>query len=184
MNKIDTPGATTDGEFTSGNPIAGVPATVIGHEWCNDLQGEDLSIINASGQTPQKGVQDQVLLAIIALADSTINAAISREVTVTAPSTLALGDFFGIEDLWGRAKAAASIGTNVVMQRTGTYSLTKKAPEVFDQGKTAYWDTALSEATIDGTGSNKKQIGLVGTDASSSATAASIILTGDATPVT
>jgi predicted RecA/RadA family phage recombinase len=184
MNKIDTPGSTADGQFTSGNPFGGIDATIVGHEWLNDIQFEDLNVILASGQSPQKGVQDQVLLAILALAESTINAAVSREVTVVAPSTLALGDFFGIEDIWGVAKAATNIGNNVVMQRCGTFSITKKAPEVFLQGQSAYWDTSASESTIDGTGSNKKLIGFVASAAGSSATAASIILTGEATPVT
>ena len=184
MDRPDTPGTATGGLFTSGNPFGGIDSTIIGHEYLNDLTGEMMSIIEGTGQAPTKGAVNQVLLGLIVLIESNINAAIGRELVVVAPSILTLGDFFGIEDLWGVAKADAASGANVTMQRMGLFSLPKKNGEAFLEGESVYWDSALSEATVDQSGSNKKLIGFCQAAASAPASTAPLILTGEATPST
>ena len=65
MHRIDGPGATVDNEFTDGDPVGGVPATIVMADWLNDVQEELMSILSAAGITPVKGTQDQVLKAFV-----------------------------------------------------------------------------------------------------------------------
>lgn len=66
MFPIDGPGATVDNKFTEGDPIGGVPATVVTAKFMNDVQAELLSIMAASipPQAPSTSLQNQVLAAI------------------------------------------------------------------------------------------------------------------------
>ncbi|MBO3274126.1 gp53-like domain-containing protein [Pseudomonas schmalbachii] len=64
MYPIDGPGATADNKFTEGDPAAGVAATTVTDNWCNDVQAELLSILTAAGIAPDKSKQDQVLSGI------------------------------------------------------------------------------------------------------------------------
>lgn len=65
MHRIDGPGATVDKKFTEGDPVAGVPATVVTDDFMNDVQEELISLLNAAGITPVKGTQDQVLKSVL-----------------------------------------------------------------------------------------------------------------------
>ena len=64
MHRIDGPGATVNNRFTDGDPVGGVPATVVTDEWANDVQEELMSILAAAGIAPVKGAQNQVLTAL------------------------------------------------------------------------------------------------------------------------
>ena len=115
MDRIDTVGATAESQFTVGNPIAGVPATVLGDVYLNDVQEELLAVIESAGLTPTRGVQTQILEAVLALVANEINTALGREVDVVAPSDLALAEPFMVEDLFGLAKTAILSGQIVTM---------------------------------------------------------------------
>lgn len=67
MHRIDGPGATVDNKFTDGDPVGGVPATMVTDDWLNDVQEELVSVLSAASITPVKGTQNQVLAAIRAL---------------------------------------------------------------------------------------------------------------------
>jgi len=67
MYKIDGPGATPDGHFTEGDPIGGVPATVVTDDFMNDVQDELLNILAAASITPAVNTRNQVLLALQAM---------------------------------------------------------------------------------------------------------------------
>ncbi|WP_422491676.1 hypothetical protein [Endozoicomonas sp. ALE010] len=62
MHRIDGDGATSDNRFTSGNPQAGIPATVITPEWLNSIQEELVSVIGA--EKLDKSLSNQLLIAI------------------------------------------------------------------------------------------------------------------------
>lgn len=64
MYRIDGPGATADNKFTDGDPVGGVQATMVTEDWLNDVQEELLSIMDAGGVLPAKGVRNQVLAAL------------------------------------------------------------------------------------------------------------------------
>ncbi|WP_052742277.1 hypothetical protein [Pseudomonas frederiksbergensis] len=55
MHRIDGPGATVDNLFTEGDPVGGVPATVVTDDWLNDVQENIMAVIAAGGITPTKG---------------------------------------------------------------------------------------------------------------------------------
>jgi hypothetical protein len=64
MHRIDGPSATPDRKFTGGSPAGGVPATVVSDAWLNDIQEELMSVLEAAGVAPEKGVQDQLLSSL------------------------------------------------------------------------------------------------------------------------
>ncbi|PTU03331.1 hypothetical protein DBR45_07650, partial [Pseudomonas sp. HMWF031] len=64
MHRIDGPGATVDNKFTDGDPLSGVPATVVTDDWLNEIQEEVISVLTAGGIAPAKGTQNQLLAAI------------------------------------------------------------------------------------------------------------------------
>lgn len=68
MHRIDGPGATADHKFTDGDPVGGVPATVVTDDWLNEIQEEIMSVLAAASIAPVKGTQNQLLGAIRALA--------------------------------------------------------------------------------------------------------------------
>lgn len=72
MHRIDGPGATANNRFTDGDPVSGVPATMVTDDWANDIQEELMSILAARGITPVKGTTNQVLTAINGLISASI----------------------------------------------------------------------------------------------------------------
>lgn len=71
MHRIDGPGATVDHKFTDGDPVGGVPATVVTDDWLNEIQEEIMSVLAAASIAPVKGTQNQLLGAIRALGQAT-----------------------------------------------------------------------------------------------------------------
>lgn len=67
MHRIDGPGATVDNKFTDGDPVGGVPATVVTDDWLNDIQENLIALLVAAGITPTKGRAGDVLDSIRAL---------------------------------------------------------------------------------------------------------------------
>ena len=184
MHRIDTAGATVDGLFTTGNPIAGIPATVISADWLNDVQGNIEEVILAAGITLEKGARDQMLLAILALVENLVSESLGREVEVVAPSNLTLGDFFIVGDMCGIAKADAGIGTNVYMIRLGQQVVPKTTPETWATGDVLYLDTVAGTVGLDGTGANKKRVGFAPRAANLNAVVGVALLTGESVPIT
>lgn len=67
MHKIDTEGATPSNTFTVGSRATGVPATTIGEDWPNAVQGELVAVVEGAGLTLNKADNTQLLQAIRAL---------------------------------------------------------------------------------------------------------------------
>lgn len=53
-----------NGQFTDGNPLLGVPASLDPAAWANNVTEELLNVIRAAGLSPSEGEQDQLLRAI------------------------------------------------------------------------------------------------------------------------
>jgi hypothetical protein len=68
MHRIDGPGATVGHQFTEGDPVGGIQATVVTAPWLNDVQEEVISVLADQSITPVKGTQNQLLTAIKAIA--------------------------------------------------------------------------------------------------------------------
>lgn len=68
MHKIDTATATPSNTFTVGSRATGVPATVIGEDWPNAVQGELVAAIEGAGLALNKADNTQLLQAIEILA--------------------------------------------------------------------------------------------------------------------
>lgn len=67
MHKIDHPTATPGGLFTIGDPVGGLPATVVTADWLNAVQGEIVSVIEGAGIELDKADNAQLLAAIQSL---------------------------------------------------------------------------------------------------------------------
>lgn len=59
--------AGTPGFFTKGDPVGGIPATVVTDDWANSIQEELISILAAAEIEPDKAQTDQVLNALRAM---------------------------------------------------------------------------------------------------------------------
>lgn len=89
MHRIDGPGATVDNKFTDGDPVGGVPATLVTEDWLNDMQEELMSLLAAASISPVKGTQNQVLSALRSLSPGIIGATRSRMSLSTSTATAA-----------------------------------------------------------------------------------------------
>lgn len=69
MHAVDTPGATIDGQFQAGNPIAGVVSTIMGADWPNAIQQEIIEVIEAEGFGLDKTNNAQLRIAIQSMID-------------------------------------------------------------------------------------------------------------------
>ena len=69
MQKIgdSTTTANADGEFTNGNPAAGIESTLIKAEWMNTIQRELIAVVRGGGLELDKSRDDQLLQAIYLL---------------------------------------------------------------------------------------------------------------------
>ena len=64
MHRIDGPGATVDNRFTDGDPVAGIPATMVTDDWANDVQENIIAVLVAAEITPTKGRAGDLLDSI------------------------------------------------------------------------------------------------------------------------
>lgn len=64
MHRIDGAGATVDKQFTDGDPVGGIPATVVTDDWLNDLQENVCKVVEDAGATLTKGNYSQLKDAI------------------------------------------------------------------------------------------------------------------------
>lgn len=64
MHRIDGPTAAPGGFWTEGNPVGGVPATIVSDDWMNDTQENLIGILTAAGISPIKNDYTQLLAAI------------------------------------------------------------------------------------------------------------------------
>lgn len=78
MFPIAGPGATPDNKFTEGDPIAGLPATVVTAKFMNDVQAELLAVLGGTSPpiAPSTASQTQVLTAINQLIAAAVTAAV------------------------------------------------------------------------------------------------------------
>lgn len=67
MHRIDAASATPENQFTEGSPTGGVPATQVTAAWLNDIQEELVTVLSAAAIEPAKGVQNQLLTALLAM---------------------------------------------------------------------------------------------------------------------
>jgi len=65
MHRIDGPTAAPGGLFTEGDPVGGVPATIVSDDWMNDVQENIIAVLTAAGIAPVKGTYTQLLDALL-----------------------------------------------------------------------------------------------------------------------
>jgi hypothetical protein len=66
MHRIDTSG-NVDNRFHPGNPATGQQATLVDQDWLNAVQEEIVNVILAANIDLEKGINDQLAAAIVAL---------------------------------------------------------------------------------------------------------------------
>lgn len=120
MQKIgaSTSSANALGEFTEGNPAAGIPATLLKAGWLNTMQRELVNLVVAAGLTPDVADDSQVLKAIQVLLAS----AASWSRLTGKPNTLS---GFGINDAFTKAEVSAAI-------QAATAALVGSAPDALN----------------------------------------------------
>lgn len=73
VSSLPTPAAAgTPGFFTNGNPVGGIPATILEADFTNMLMMELLNVVTGAGLTPSKTTYTQVLAAIKRIGQSTV----------------------------------------------------------------------------------------------------------------
>lgn len=104
------------------------------------------------------------------------------KVTVPAPAGgVTSGDGVLIGSLFGVASATAAAGADVVLVRTGTYTLPKfgaGSGAAWTVGQLVYWDASEGEATHTDDSAANKVIGVAAAVATTTATTGAVLLTG------
>ena len=108
MKKIgdSTNTANASGEWTEGNPAAGLPATLLKADWLNTIQRELISVLIGGGITLNKADDSQLLKAIQA-----IQAAASTWAKLAGKPTTISG--FGITDAFTKTETGSAIQTAI-----------------------------------------------------------------------
>lgn len=122
MHRIDGPGATIDNRFTDGDPVGGIPATMVTDEWANDVQEELMSVLAAGGVAPVKGTQDQLLKAIRAILGGVTGSSRNVKMSITAASssaTLTADQLYVSTSLSGQSFRLTSFSKSVNLATTG-----------------------------------------------------------------
>ena len=60
MHRIDHATAAPGELFTEGNPATATPATIVTHDWLNDVQENICGVVEAAGTTLAKGDYSQL----------------------------------------------------------------------------------------------------------------------------
>lgn len=167
MHKIDTPGADAASEFTSGNPFAAIPATVVGHEWLNSVQRELVKIVEDEGLALDKNDDTQIATALALLWLRRLDAVVGRTLAfTTAPYTGNAGDGVLIGDTFGIAEANFTVGNPVTLLFWDPDApLPKAVPLVISQGDSLFWDDGARE--VNKTAAGNHHIGLAAQGAGS-----------------
>jgi len=85
VHRIDGPGYAPGNRFTEGDPVGGVPATVVTDDWLNAVQEEVCGVIEAGGEALDKLDSTQLLEALRRLYGGHVT-------SVAATATLTLAD--------------------------------------------------------------------------------------------
>lgn len=170
MHKIDTPGADAANEFTSGNPFAQIPATIVGFQWLNTVQRELVKVIEDEGLVLDKQDDTQLAAALLLHWRTRLDAEMGRTMNFpTAPYTGVAGDGVLVQDTFGIATAAFTVALAVsVAFYAKDQSLPKETPLVIVHGSSIYWNDGAREVTTTAAGNH--HIGLAAASASSGAT--------------
>lgn len=122
MHRIDGPGATVDNKFTDGDPVGGLPATMVTDEWLNDVQEELMSVLSAAGIAPLKGAQDQLLKAIRGVSGGVIGASRNVKMSIGAASgsaTLTADQIYVGTSLSGQSYRLANFNKTINLATVG-----------------------------------------------------------------
>lgn len=172
MHRIDTP-QNVSGAFSSGNPVAGVNGTIVGHDWLNAVQEELAGFIEGESLTLDKADNTQLIEALEAFVDRLIG----REFAFTATEDLTALEPFLVRDVFGVAKEAV-LNTNpgVLLTRGKFSALPKDSADNITAGDRVYWNHTNREITTDGTGA--VSVGYADEDAAPATTTINVVLTG------
>ena len=134
MHRIDGPGATVDNTFTDGDPVGGIPATVVTDEWLNDIQENLMGLLVESSIAPVKGDYTQLASALrtIASASAAITGAF-KNFKASATGTSALVSVTADEVV---VKSAANV-TKVLRTVSLSLSLAVNGVNGLDTGTSA-----------------------------------------------
>lgn len=132
MHRIDGPTAAPGGLFTEGDPIGGVPATIVSDDWMNDVQETIISVLTAASITPIKGDYSQLLEAIRSVAGGVVGSNKKLHMSITAASataTITADELVLKSVLGGRARILSAFSQSINLATTGIGGmLTGSAP--------------------------------------------------------
>lgn len=131
-----TPAAAgTPGWFTKGDPVGGVPATIVPDDFLNMVQAELIGLLTATSITPSKTDTTQVLAAIRALIKAASVGIGYMMVTHETASGTAAGASTAntfvvrvLNTLRANTISGASLASNQITLPAGTYRIRASAP--------------------------------------------------------
>lgn len=108
MKKIgdSTNTANASGEWSEGNPAAGLPATLIKADWLTTVQRELVGLVLGAGIPLDKGDDGQILKAVVALAGFAADFTKLKNLPTTVSG-------FGIKDAFTKSETSTAIQTAI-----------------------------------------------------------------------
>ena len=134
MHRVDGPGATVDNKFTEGDPIAGIPATVVTDDILNAMQEELCALIEASGLTLDKADNGQLLKSMTKASSLLFGHSKTPNGYQRLPSGLIIQ--------WGIGGSSISVGANA------TYTLPIAFPTAFLRVVPFYQVDSVNQVTF------------------------------------
>lgn len=113
MHRIDGPGATSPGnQFTEGDPVGAVPATVVTADWLNAVQEEIAGVIEGASIALSKPSNSQLHAAILALIAANTTSFTTGDVKLTLKTTADAGWVMFNDGTIGNASSGATTRAN------------------------------------------------------------------------
>ena len=101
---------------------------------------------------------------------------VGANATITAAAAIASGDFVKLGGLTGVAQGKALAGEQVVIVRSGVFTLPKLEAQAWSQGDKVYWDAGNAHCTTVDT--DNDLIGVADADAANPSTEGDVLLDG------
>ena len=146
---VDSPG-NVNGEFSNGNPVAGVESTIVDAEFLNMLLKEMKLLLNAGAIAPDRANNGQMAEAVVSIVGAQTNVLVNYFYTFTAgPGGTSANQAILVGNIFGVVVIPASSGNTSTMWVLGRRNVPKVSGEDWTtEGQLVWWDDVAKACSI------------------------------------